>query len=44
MLFESYLEWCTQLTEKDLLKDGDLLNIYANGIYEMLASESKDTK
>jgi c-di-GMP-related signal transduction protein len=40
-LFESYLEWCTQLTEKDLLKDVDLLNIYANGMYEMLLSESK---
>jgi hypothetical protein len=35
-LFEAYLEWCTQLTEKDLLKDPDLLDIYANGIYEML--------
>jgi hypothetical protein len=39
-LFESYLEWCTQITERDLLKDKDLLNIYANGMYEMLILES----
>jgi hypothetical protein len=43
-LFEAYLEWCTQLTEKELLKDTDLLNIYANGMYEMLLSETKDRK
>jgi hypothetical protein len=43
-LFESYLEWCTQLTERDLLKDSELLNIYANGMYEMLLSETKGKK
>ncbi len=41
-LFENYLEWCTQLTKGDLLKDADLLNLYANGMYEMLSLESKN--
>jgi hypothetical protein len=41
-LFESYLEWCAQITEKDLLRDAHLLTIYANGMYEMLLLETKE--
>jgi hypothetical protein len=38
-LFEAYLEWCIQITEKDLFKQPYLLDQYAEKIYEMLVME-----
>ena len=43
-LFEVYLEWCTQIKEKDIFGKPELLKEYAEGIYDALISEAKTIK
>ena len=39
-LFEAYLDWCSKISRKEILKDGELLEKYAEEIYEFLVDES----
>jgi hypothetical protein len=36
-LFEAYLDWCSKISRKEILKDEKLLEKYAEEIYNMLS-------
>lgn len=38
-LFEAYLDWCSKISRKEILKDEKLLEEYAGEIYQFLMRE-----
>jgi len=40
-LYEVYLEWCTRISQTEVLRDQKLLDVYAREIYAVLLQEVK---
>ena len=42
-LYTVYLDWCTKISQTEVLRDRELLNDYANEIYKVLMAEGNQT-